>query len=240
MAYDALTKNGYNMFEMSSMIQKAIRRCDIPHAAYAANELSVKYRAYLWKRLLTVSAEDCYGIMTKEIIALQQADEYVNKKNKPGQTNDLFIAKAVVLLCMARKNRDADYVACNFMWGDRPLTDEEYDEFVDYEIVEKLKAVSRFDVPDYVFDVHTRRGRARGATQMDFFREENEALEPRQMSLFDYGDFGGWYDRKREQGKLSPSDERRLARFQSGRGPTDPTEGGTVWTPETYEKYRQK
>ena len=120
MGYNPLTKNGYSMFEMSSMVQKAIRRCDIPHAAYAANELSVSYRGYLWKRLLTVSAEDCYGIMTKEIVALQKADEYVNAKAKPGQTNDLFIAKAVVLLCMARKNRDADYVACNFMWGDKP------------------------------------------------------------------------------------------------------------------------
>ena len=188
--YSPTTKNGYSMFEMASMVQKAIRRCDIPHAAYAANELSVSYRAYLWKRLYTVSAEDCYGIMTKEIAALQQADEYVNAKAKPGQTNDLFIAKAVVLLCMARKNRDADYVACNFMWGDKPLTDEEYDEFVDYEIVERLKETVRFDIPDYVYDVHTYKGKARGATQMDFFRIENEALEPRQMNLFDYGDFG--------------------------------------------------
>lgn len=141
MAFEALTKNGYNLFEMSSMIQKAIRRCDIPHAAYAANEMSVKYRAYLWKRLLTVSAEDCYGIMTKEIMALKEADDYVNQRNKPGETNDLFIAKAVVLLCMAKKNRDADYVACNFMWGDQPLSDAEYEAFVDYHEVERLKAV---------------------------------------------------------------------------------------------------
>lgn len=240
MAFDCRTKNGYSMYEMSSMIQKAIRRCDIPHAAYAANELSVKYRKYLWKRLLTVSAEDCYGIMTKEIVALQQADEYVNQKNKAGETNDLFIAKAVVLLCMARKNRDADYVACNFMWGDRQLTDAEFDEFVDYEIVEKLKETERFDVPGYVYDVHTRKGRARGATQLEFFKEENESLKPRQMSLFDYGDFGGWYGRQRELGNLSQSDERKLERFQADRGPTDPTEGGTVWTPETYERYRMK
>ena len=240
MGFDVRTKNGYSMYEMSSMIQKAIRRCDIPHAAYAANELSVKFRAYLWRRLLTVSAEDCYGIMTKEIMALMEADDVVNKKNKPGATNDLFIAKAVILLCMARKNRDADYVACNFMWGDRELTDEEFDEFVDYEIVEKLKATTRFDVPGYVFDVHTATGRRRGATMMDFFREENEALQPRQMSLFDYGDFGGWYGKKREEGKLSASDEKRLEKFQEGRGPTDPTEGGTVWTPETYERYRMK
>lgn len=115
MAYRKSTKNGYDLFAMSSMVQKAIRRCDIPHAAYAANEMSLDYRAYLWRRLLTVSAEDCYGIMTKEIIALQQADEIVNKNCKKGQTNDLFIAKALILLCMARKNRDADYVACNFI-----------------------------------------------------------------------------------------------------------------------------
>ncbi len=236
MGYECRTKNGYNMHEMSSMIQKAIRRSDIPHAAYAANELSERYRQYLWKRLLTVSAEDCYGIMTKEIIALQQADDFVNKGRKAGETNALFIAKAVVLLCMARKNRDADYVACNFMWGDRPLTDEEYDEFVDYQIVEKLTAEDNFRVPDYVYDVHTWKGRARGATQMDFFRKENEDLQPRQMSLFDFGDYGGWYDRKREQGKLTQNDEARLAKFQAGKE-TDPTHNGTVWAPETYEKF---
>lgn len=86
MAFKLATPNGYDLFEMSSMIQKAIRRSDIPHAAYAANELAFKYRNYLWKRLLTVSAEDCYGIMTKEIVALQEADKYVNAKNKPGDT----------------------------------------------------------------------------------------------------------------------------------------------------------
>lgn len=232
MAYSPTTKNGYSMYEMASMLQKAIRRCDVPHAAYAANELAPAYRGYLWKRLYTVSAEDCYGIMTQEVVALHQADQYVNAKAKPGQTNDLFIAKAVVLLCMARKNRDADYVACNFMWGDRPLTDEEYDQFVDYEIVEHLKSVSHFDIPPYVFDVHTYKGKARGATQMDFFRDENEALQPKQLNLFDNGDFGGWYGRKREQGKLSPSDERRLAVFQSGKDGTDPTHNGTVWPPD--------
>lgn len=235
MGYDLKTKNGYDMYEMSSMLQKAIRRSDIPHAAYAANELAPSYRGYLWKRLLTVSAEDCYGIMTKEIIALQQADDYVNKKAKPGMTNDLFIAKGVVLLCMARKNRDADYVACNFMLGDKPLTDQEYDEFVDYEEVERLKGVSRFDVPGYVYDVHTAKGKRMGATRMDFFREENEALEPRQMSLFDYGDFGGWYDHQRNAGYMKPSDERRLAEFQKDKRGTDPTHNGTVWAPDTYK-----
>ena len=105
-----VTKNGYSMFEMSSMIQKAIRRCDIPHAAYAATELYPSYRTMLWNRLLTVSAEDCYGIMTKEIVALSQADERVNAKKSAEKCNMVFLAKAILLLCMARKSRDADYM----------------------------------------------------------------------------------------------------------------------------------
>lgn len=239
MAFELTTKNGYNMYEMSSMIQKAIRRCDIPHAAYAANELSVKYRNYLWKRLYTISAEDCYGIMTKEIVALKQADDFVNQKNKPGNTNDLFIAKAVILLCMARKNRDADYVACNFMWGDRTLTDEEFDEFVDYHQVKALEMDGTQKVPDYVFDVHTRKGKMAGKTQLDMFRDEQAALEPHQFNLFDCGDWSGAFDHKKRNGELSFKEERRVAEFQKGKE-LDPTHGGTVWTPETYERYMAK
>ena len=125
MAGNPRTKNGYSMFEMSSMIQKAIRRCDIPHAAYAAAELYPSYRTLLWNRLLTVSAEDCYGIMTREIMALAQADERLNGKKPADKANMVFLAKAVILLCMARKNRDADYVACNYLWGNRRLTEGE-------------------------------------------------------------------------------------------------------------------
>ena len=235
MGYERLTKNGYDMFTMSSMIQKAIRRCDIPHAAYAANELSVKYRAYLWRRLLTVSAEDCYGIMTKEIVALQQADEIVNKNSKPGATNDLFIAKAVVLLCMARKNRDADYVACNFMWNDEPLTDAEFEEFVDYKQVAQLQMDRGQLVPDYVYDVHTRQGRARGKNKLDMFRDENEALQPRQMSLFDNGSYGGWYDHYDREDGLAEKTKKQFPDFARGKE-TDPTHNGTVWPPDMTDK----
>ncbi len=225
MSFKLTTPNGYDLFEMSSMIQKAIRRSDIPHAAYAANELAFKYRNYLWKRLLTVSAEDCYGIMTKEIVALQEADKQVTAKNKPGDTNDLFIAKALILLCMARKNRDADYVACNFMWGDRTLTSDEFDKFVDYEQVERLKIKGPEDIPGYVYDCHTRKGKADGKTQLDMFETEQNSLEPLQMSLFDNGDWGGYFNHIENHGKIAPKDKARLPEFQRGRE-TDPTHGG--------------
>ena len=238
MAFDFKTKNGYNMFDISSMLQKAIRRCDIVHASYAVTELAEKYRKYLWKRLLTISAEDCYGIMTKEIIGLLQADEIVNKNCK-GEKNDLFLAKAVVLLCMARKNRDADYVACNFMWGDRLLTDEEYEEFVDYKQAQSLELDGIEELPDYVYDVHTLKGRKNGKTQIDMFKEENEALNPRQMNLFDFGDFSGYFDHEKKERYITSNESEKIQSFQKGKK-LDPTESGTVWTKELYEKYRMK
>ena len=41
------------------------------------------------------------------------------------------------------------------------------------------------DVPDYTFDVHTRKGKKMGRTKEQFFHDEHEALTPRVPGLFD-------------------------------------------------------
>ena len=82
MAYDLRTLHGHNMYDCASMLQKAIRRCNPNLAGYAAYELFGNYHTYMWKRLVVISAEDCYGIMTKEIIALKLADDFCNKGRK--------------------------------------------------------------------------------------------------------------------------------------------------------------
>lgn len=103
------TKNGHNMFDVSSMVQKSLRRGLVNDALYAANEMIPKYRSYLWKRLLTVSAEDCFGFMTSKIAALRLADKATD------ETDRRYIATAVCILANAKKNRDADYFACNLL-----------------------------------------------------------------------------------------------------------------------------
>ena len=102
------TRNWYNMFEISSLIQKALRRRDAEMAYFAANELIPRYRNYLWKRLLTVSAEDCYDMVTGRIMELHNIDV-----SQPDQANRKYIAIAVSTLLNVRKNREGDYFACN-------------------------------------------------------------------------------------------------------------------------------
>lgn len=125
MANSLYTQHGHNMFEVSSLIQKAIRRSSVDYACYAANELMPRYRGYLWKRLLCVSAEDCYDLITNKIVALKQADDLQDWRNK----SPLFIEKAIGVLLAARKNRDADYFACNLL-NSRDRIEFDKDEYV--------------------------------------------------------------------------------------------------------------
>ena len=113
MAYKLVTKSGLNMFDMLSMMQKGIRRGLYSYAGFAANELEMSYRKAMWNRLLVISAEDCFGIITKEIVNLYK-----------GNSNE-DVSRAVALLCSAKKNRDACYFACNFVLASRKTRDIE-------------------------------------------------------------------------------------------------------------------
>ena len=74
------TKRGYDSGEVSSAMQKAIRRADTRMAGYWALELwHSGFGNYVWKRLLTVSAEDVWGLITTEIKALHDSYVFVNK-----------------------------------------------------------------------------------------------------------------------------------------------------------------
>jgi replication-associated recombination protein RarA len=206
MAYQLLTKNGHNMYDMASMLQKAIRRSDFEHAGYAAYELFGKYHTFLWKRLVVTSAEDCYGIMTKEIIALKMADDVVNVGKKGYDKDPLFVAKAITLLCMARKNRDGCYVACNFMNTDEILSEDAI-EHVDITQYDRL---SDKDIPDWVFDCHTLRGKKMGKTEVDMGEDEQAALTPHQISLFDYGDWSNHDNRRKKAGRITRKEIEQL------------------------------
>lgn len=169
------TTRGYEFYDVSSAMQKAIRRGDAAVAGYFALELwHSNYRDYLWKRLFTISAEDCYGIITKEIEALWQGHELVNKTAKEPKGR-IFVSKAVLLLCEARKSRDADHLQ-NFVYDETKVDVEKWLEDVRREPL---------PIPEYTYDVHTKKGKSRGRTKADFFREEYEALTPREPGLFD-------------------------------------------------------
>jgi len=174
-----ITKRGYEFGEVSSAMQKAIRRADTRLAGYWALELwHSGFGNYVWKRLLTVSAEDVWGLITAEIEALHRSYEFVNK-GKPVREHKgrIFISKAVILLCAARKSRDADHLQ-NFVYEALAGIDAD-------KLAADLLKAGKEKIPDYAFDCHTLKGKRAGKTKADFFREEQKALKPWQPGLFD-------------------------------------------------------
>jgi replication-associated recombination protein RarA len=174
-----LTRRGYDLGEVASALQKAIRRADAKFAGYWALEMwHSGFGDYVWRRLLTISAEDCWGILTGEVKALHDSYQLINKGKKPSERRGrIFVSKAILLLCAAKKNRDADHLQ-NFI----------YDQQTNVglcDLARDLKAAGRIEIPDYAFDCHTLKGRRRGKTKADFFREEQRALRPKQRGLFD-------------------------------------------------------
>ena len=173
--YQLRTTRGYDFYEVASAMQKAIRRADAKVAGYFALELwHSGYVEYVWRRLFTISAEDCYGIITTEIESLYKAYLFINEKAKEPKGR-VFVSKAVLLLCDAKKNRDADHLS-NLVYDRNDCDVEKW-----LDDVRK----SPIPVPEYTFDVHTKKGKAKGKTKADFFRDELEALKPREKGLFD-------------------------------------------------------
>ena len=122
MSYHLNTKRGYSFPAVSSAMQKAVRRGYAKLAGYWALELWASgFGQYVWRRLLTVSAEDCWGILTAEVKALHDSYTEINA-NTPAKTpkGRIFISKAVILLCLAKKSRDADHLQ-NYMSPSRTM-----------------------------------------------------------------------------------------------------------------------
>lgn len=174
------TQRGYDFYEVASALQKSIRRGDTKLAGYMALELFPRYANYCWKRLLTISAEDCYGVITQEIKALYDSFWVINKGKKGDDLKGrIFISKAVILLCECKHNRDSDLLS-NYIYDlKQGLNDEDIERLFEEVRQEPM------EIPEYVYDCHTRKGKMMGKTKAQFFQEEQAALSNVQISIFD-------------------------------------------------------
>lgn len=182
------TRNGYDFYACASLLQKSLRRGDVVLAARAVNELCPKYVNYVWNRLFVVSAEDCAGLVTGEVMALYLAWCKVNEGQprddskqganpglgwmKPGSR--MFFMKAVVLLAKCKHSRDADELA--LLVSDR-LPEEDFEAALrECAAVLERPDDADWEMPDWVFDLHTSKGKRRGMTKKMFLEDEHDAL----------------------------------------------------------------
>jgi len=174
MRYEIKTNRGYSLLDVASALQKSIRRGDEKLAGYMALELFASgFANYCWKRLLTVSAEDVETWVTKEIVALHYSYTLVNTPKPKKPKGRIFISKAVMILCRAIKSRDTDHLQ-NFIYDNKiGITDKEIED-----LLNSISEEDRMELPDYTFDVHTKKGKMAGKTKKTFFLDEQNSLFP--------------------------------------------------------------
>jgi len=137
-------KNGYELSEVISALQKEIRLGNEEEAMFWALEMVPKYEAYLWRRLIIITNEDI-GIANPQLLQIIPAiaNSYtVLREGGRGAGAKLLIANAILLMSRSPKCRMADH----------------FGVVVNYNRQKGL----HLEIPDYALDKHTNRGKSMG------------------------------------------------------------------------------
>lgn len=159
------TQRGYDLREVVSALQKAIRRSEPDDALYWATEMARSgYGNWCWKRLRIICSEDIGPAapgLAADIRALY--DNWVDSiaakakedKAKPGE-DYLYLYHAVLALCAAPKCRVVDWA----IW------------------YHQSDNVPRKNIPDEALDKHTIKGKNMRRGQQHFIDESSRLLQP--------------------------------------------------------------
>lgn len=152
---DLYTAGGVSLDEAASALQKCIRRGMEEEALFFAQELESKFANFLWKRLLIIAHEDI-GIANPMAATFVRScyNDYRLFIDEFNEHNGLTLINAVLYLCRSPKSRIADHL---------------------YSIT--YLSPQAFDVPDFAFDKHTKRGKAMGRG-MDHFYQVGAVVSP--------------------------------------------------------------
>lgn len=166
--YQLKTRNGYDLMEVRSALQKAIRRSQLERALYWAHELEPQYPAYLIYTLATVAAEDVGHYDTSLYAAINSTlclwNTIFTERNKKKSRTEIrpALGSVIVMMCTARKKtRMAD------------------DAWMLVDI--KKRQGWRIDIPEEALDEHVERGRSlkRG---YKFWVRQSSQVHPRATS----------------------------------------------------------
>ena len=159
------SERGYKLGEVTSALQKSIRRGLTDDALYWAAEMDRSgYGKYCWKRLRVICTEDIGpawpgGPAVIEALYRTFLDLRKEERDQP-RSSKMVLVHAVILLSEAPKSRICDVA----------------------NIVHYSDDLPHREIPDVALDQHTTRGRQMGRGPMHFWTEgtqlENSVLHP--------------------------------------------------------------
>jgi len=147
---------GYKFDEVTSAMQKEIRRGDVEAAVYWGLILHEQAAVYAWKRVLVTAAEDV-GLASPETVHKVYSLALGWKMAKEGSwyVSPHALTMAIVLLCRARKST-------------------EIEDLQSYTLELFKRGVKR-EMPEYAVDGHTAAGKEKKLPWSDWYRFRHAA-----------------------------------------------------------------
>ena len=187
-----------DIYRVSLVIREAIRNNDMEAAGYAEHYLKRKHREFLWKTLYAI-ALDLGGELCREMLGLYLADEKFNGKRSAEKKDEIFASKAIVLLCYLHQGMRDNLIS-------QPIV--RLDSFTDFHGIDYLDIIDcklpGGQLPEWVFDCHTIRGKQAGKNDWQMNIDEQAALSPLMPGFFDEGTWQSLYEWLKDQDAAMP------------------------------------
>ena len=144
------------------------------------NILRKNNRELLWDVFIDYSKRLSKKNVINEIKALKKTDDIVNAKKT--EKDEIFISKAAILLCQANDENYGYLEATGII---------NLENTIDWSMY-KIKPINKCilidgEIPEWVYDCHTLKGKRMGKTDWDMTTTEQDALTPLHRCYFDEG-----------------------------------------------------
>ena len=164
MGYNKMTEKtpkGYNPYDLMSALQKFIRRSMEREALFCFYELEAHGLYHLAKSRLNIIVYEDVGIANPGLLNsinshIEKMDKWYKLKNGAWR---LVLGNIILSACRGNKTRIADYFVCS----------------VAAEIANGYKV--NFNKHNFVFDMHTRKGKQMGRGSDHFYNEAAKIIE---------------------------------------------------------------
>jgi len=155
------TKNGYDLWELISALQKDIRRGNEKQAVFWALELESINPTTLWNRLMLIASEDIGPANSQMSVLIDVLHRQYQNLSKSGEEG-LFLIHAVLALSRSKKTREVGELFV--MTYPKVELGKEFGEGLP-------------PIPDYAIDMHTPKGREKGKG-LEYFYSEGTKINP--------------------------------------------------------------
>ena len=191
-----------NQEELHGIIDETIRECI--NFRYVPIEVRWKLHSYIYNSIKGL------GIIEELLEDDSITEIMINGSKKAEEKDEIFISKAVMIIMY--KIFGYDTCISNIQ-----ICNSNFLDWSNYYVKDIRQSPTRMTIPEYVYDVHTIKGKKMGKTDWQMNIDEYEGLFPKHKGFFDNGSWEPRYIWKHNHNQCSEKEYQAMLEYKKGR-----------------------